>query len=136
MPKRKQNLRKDLLHAILSSRYIENQATQYEYELRVLLRAIGHRIGNARDDAKLSQAELAEYLKIPQAHISRLENGKRMLTLPLLLKLSIFFDVEPLHWLPSIEDMKNTAWASGAYAIKRKGRGILSKWQSTLKSFH
>ena len=50
--------------------------------------SIVHKIGVAREDAGLSQAELAELVGTDQATIARIESGARDITLEALAKLA------------------------------------------------
>lgn len=49
---------------------------------------MGHRIRVRRVDLGLQQSELAEKLGITQAHLSYLEQGKRLINLELLEKIA------------------------------------------------
>ena len=49
---------------------------------------IAHKIGVAREDAGLTQAELAEKLGMDQASVSRIESGARNMTLETLGKVA------------------------------------------------
>lgn len=58
-----------------------------EYEKKV-----GRNVRNYRMLHEIKQDKLAEYLKLPIQVISRMENGKRRITVEELEKIALFFD--------------------------------------------
>lgn len=52
---------------------------------------IGSTIQKLRKKAKISQKEMASYLKTTQSAIARMEAGKQNFTIQTLLKISFFF---------------------------------------------
>lgn len=51
------------------------------------------RLRDLREDADLTQKEVAEYLHIKQNTYSQYENGQRQLPIDVLIKLSRFYNV-------------------------------------------
>jgi len=51
------------------------------------------RLRDLREDADLTQKEVAEYLHIKQNTYSQYENGQRQLPIDVLIKLSTFYNV-------------------------------------------
>ncbi|MBA7508764.1 hypothetical protein ES705_00697 [subsurface metagenome] len=57
---------------------------------------IGKKIRNYRITHDISQEALGKYLRLPKQAISRMENGKRRITIEELEKIALFFD-EPIQ---------------------------------------
>ena len=53
---------------------------------------VGINVRNYRTTHNISQQALAKYLNLPKQIISRMENGKRKITLEELEKIALFFD--------------------------------------------
>lgn len=53
---------------------------------------IGINVRNYRITHNISQQKLAKYLNLPKQTISRMENGKRKITIEELEKIALFFD--------------------------------------------
>ena len=62
------------------------------------------RLKDIREDADVSQTELAEYLNIRQNTYSQNENGKRQLPIECLIKLAIYFGVSTDYILELTDD--------------------------------
>ncbi|MCX7748814.1 MAG: helix-turn-helix domain-containing protein [Clostridia bacterium] len=60
---------------------------------------IGKRIKDARNEKKLTQETLAEYLDVSIVYISRIERGSAKINLETLVKISNFLDVSPSYIL-------------------------------------
>ena len=58
---------------------------------------MGENIKKLRTQKGLSQADLASLLKVDKAYISRIENGKKNLTLNSLTKISVALGVDIKH---------------------------------------
>lgn len=56
-------------------------------------------IKQSRQEAGLTQAELAKRVGLQQSSISRIENGKRPLTVDQLWRMAQVLGVKPLHLL-------------------------------------
>ena len=65
-------------------------------------KTIGNKIKILRHSRGLQQNDLVELLSISQASLSSYENGKKLPSIDLLVKLSNYFDVS-LEWLCGIE---------------------------------
>lgn len=52
---------------------------------------IGKRIKSLRDESKLTQAKIAEYLSLDQSMMAKIEKGERNITSNIIEKLSILF---------------------------------------------
>ena len=61
------------------------------------------RVRNMREDAELSQAQVAEILGISQQHYSMYESGKRELPMHLFVKLAKYYNVS-LDYLAGLID--------------------------------
>ena len=57
---------------------------------------VGINVRNYRITHNISQSELARYLNLPKQTISRMENGKRKITIEELEKIALFFK-EPIQ---------------------------------------
>lgn len=57
---------------------------------------IGKKVRNYRITHDISQDKLGKYLRLPKQAISRMENGKRRITIEELEKIALFFD-EPIQ---------------------------------------
>ena len=64
---------------------------------------IGNRIKELRSSNGLQQNDLVELLSISQASLSSYENGKKLPSIDLLVKLSNYFDVS-LEWLCGLDN--------------------------------
>ena len=53
-----------------------------------VLREIGERVKQARLACGLSQADLAEKLNVSVAYLSKIENGKKVMSITVLIKIS------------------------------------------------
>lgn len=58
-----------------------------KYEERAQMFIVGEMLKNARKDAKLTQAQLAEKSGTKKSYISRLENGKTNIQLSTLIRI-------------------------------------------------
>lgn len=65
---------------------------------------IGERLRSLREESKLTQKTIAEYLSCDQSFISKLENGERMITSDIIERLSILFCC-PIDYILYGEDM-------------------------------
>ena len=52
---------------------------------------IGKRIKALRDETKLTQSKVAEYLSLDQSMIAKIEKGERNITADVIEKLSVLF---------------------------------------------
>ncbi|MBQ8459579.1 helix-turn-helix transcriptional regulator [bacterium] len=68
-----------------------------EYEV-MYHKIIASNIRKLRKEAKFSQEELAEKLNCSREFVSRAENLKEKISLKMLLKLSLLFNVEPQYF--------------------------------------
>lgn len=61
---------------------------------------VGSRLNGLREENGYSQRQLAEYLKIDQSNLSKIENDKRKLNLTLLDKILYLYNCTPdyLFW--------------------------------------
>lgn len=66
--------------------------------MKRLLREIGERVKQARLSRGLSQADLADMLKLSDAYVSKIELGKNAMTITVLIKLSDALNVST-DWL-------------------------------------
>lgn len=51
------------------------------------------RLKDLREDRDLTQKDIADYLSLTHSAYARIERGERALTAEVLIKLSIFYDV-------------------------------------------
>ncbi len=76
-----------------------------------------------RNNFNVSQNQLCDSIEISQTNLSALENNRRKLGLDIAMKLSIFFDVDPISLLypngieKEIDEYKN---------IKRSAKKLVS----------
>ncbi len=56
---------------------------------------------------KLNQSQLAESLNVSTSHISEIETGKNTITLEMLKKYSVFFDIPVSHIMFFSEQLEN-----------------------------
>ena len=68
---------------------------KYEVMYHTLIAA---NIKKLRNNLKLSQEEFAEKLGCSREFISRVENLKEKVSLKMILKISMFFDVNPKYF--------------------------------------
>ena len=69
-----------------------------------LMKQIGKRVRHNRVDKKISQSELADIVDCNDSAIARIESGKRMMSIPILLAISEALDISSavrLHSLSS-----------------------------------
>jgi len=64
------------------------------------------RIKELREDADLTQKEIADFLNIKQNTYSQYENGQRQLPLDALIKLAYYFDTSTDYILEVTNDRK------------------------------
>jgi len=64
------------------------------------------RIKDLREDADLTQKEIADFLNIKQNTYSQYENGQRQLPLDALIKLAHYFDTSTDYILEITNDKK------------------------------
>lgn len=64
------------------------------------------RLRDLREDADLTQADVAEYLCVKQNTYSQYENGKRQLPIEILIRLSKFYNVSTDYILELTERKK------------------------------
>ena len=64
------------------------------------------RIKDLREDADLTQKEIADFLNIKQNTYSQYENGQRQLPLDALIKLAYYFDTSTDYILEVTNDRK------------------------------
>ena len=78
--------------------------------MNTLAERLGHRIARRRA-AGLTQAELAEQVGVQPETISRLETGKRMVSLEMLafISESLSLELDELFRLPETDSPKNEA---------------------------
>ena len=67
----------------------------------------GRRLTSLRKQYKLSQAELAKKLDMPQSTYANYETGKRKITLELILQFSQFYSVSPTFLVTGQEHFEN-----------------------------
>lgn len=111
---------------------LNDDTSQFDYELHILLCIIGDWLTTKRDRANLSQGQLAALLGLQQSRISKIENARFDMRLSLLLRMAVLFNHDPFEWLPSIRQMRHKAWQIGAWAVPRKGAGLL-KYEQELR---
>ncbi len=63
------------------------------------------RLRQAREDAGLSQVDVAEALSFTQQHISRIETGDRRIDPLELLELALLYGKEVMYFLPNSADL-------------------------------
>lgn len=73
--------------------------------------AIGHRIRDAREAAHMTQAQLTPYLNVSPVELSRMESGKRKITILELQTLAPILN-KTLTWLVSGDEGENRALRS------------------------
>ena len=83
-------------------------------------RAIGRRLALARETARLSQAQVAASLGIPQSMVAKLELGNRQLRFSEGLELARLFGVQPTDLLP--DDTRTPELAGPRRQTKRSRR--------------
>lgn len=66
------------------------------------------RLKELREDADISQKELAEYLNVKQNTYSQYENGQRQLPIEILIKLSQYYKVST-DYILGLSDKNNQA---------------------------
>lgn len=64
------------------------------------------RIRDMREDADLTQAQIAQYLGIAQTVYSRYERGYQTIPLPLLIQLADYYDVSLDYLTGRTQQMK------------------------------
>jgi len=62
----------------------------------------GHNLAQLRRQARLSQEELGERVSLYRSEISRIERGKRIVKVDLLLRLAWMLEVEPSDLLDGL----------------------------------
>ena len=67
----------------------------------------GRRLTSLRKQFKLSQADLAKKLDMPQSTYANYETGKRKITLELILQFSQFYSVSPTFLVTGQEHFEN-----------------------------
>ena len=67
----------------------------------MLLKTIGHNIRRFRQEAKLSQIDLAVTVDIDRSYLSGIENGKRNITIMLLQNIATVLNVSLTDLLQS-----------------------------------
>ncbi|MBQ5970051.1 MAG: helix-turn-helix transcriptional regulator [Clostridia bacterium] len=70
-------------------------------------KAIGQRIRQQRQLYEMTQEQFAERLDISIEHLSRIENGSQRPSLPLLERMSTFFQIEEVTLLFGIASEKD-----------------------------
>lgn len=63
-------------------------------EEKEILKRIGSKIRTIRKSKKITQQELADYLKISRTYLSELENGKYNFTFLLFLKIGEYLKID------------------------------------------
>ncbi len=68
---------------------------------------IYHRIRDLREDANLTQTQIAEYLQIKQQQYSRYEKGNQEIPLHFFIALAVYYNVS-LDYLAGLTDTPET----------------------------
>lgn len=76
---------------------MERRREAYEVNLKV-----GRLIRKLREQAEMSQAEIAEILGLDSSSVSRIENGQQGVYLDSLLVLARQFNVSPKYFLEGL----------------------------------
>lgn len=75
-----------------------------------------NRIKELREDRDMTQQEIASYLCVAQNTYCNYENGKREIPIPLLIRLSEYYDVN-LEYLLGLTDVQNRLPPSRRYQL-------------------
>lgn len=70
------------------------------------LRQVGVELRKAREEADLSQEELAKRAGISRVYISQLEGGKKSISLSLFMRIAKGMDIPPSKLIARIERSK------------------------------
>lgn len=61
---------------------------------RTIMKTIGEKLKQLRENAKLSQKQLSSYLNIDQSYLSKIESNERPVNVEILEKLAILYGIE------------------------------------------
>ncbi len=70
------------------NRFDETAQAEQKEALRALMRMVGANIQSCRENCGYTQSELAERAEISITFLSNLERGKKLMSIPVLLKLA------------------------------------------------
>jgi transcriptional regulator with XRE-family HTH domain len=89
-------------------------------------KALGARVKELREKNSITQNQIAEYLKVDQSHISKLENGQRQLSMLLVEKLSRLFGLPVESLLEERDSCEHIPFAMRAQQLNPEDLELLA----------
>lgn len=117
----------DEVKAITFSKVVKNLLEEVMEKMNEKLALVGRKIKFLRIERHITQTGLAEQLDLSQTHLSNIENGKTVVTLQTLFKLSELFNCKVADFfteLDKAEGKQDDVTVENAMKLLRMIKGL------------